>query len=295
MVFTTIEGLMREFTRHTFPMEEFHEITDEELITLHKTIEFIREYWTELSILFIVENSSCHSSYLDGVPTHRSGWWSCFMASPMISSFFGAIFDCKSHGRFHLGDPELFRHVSKAGYVYYVSIEDHDFTLININEDCVIYCDFYAESERGQYEDKEKGPDAFRIEVMTTNEIYAFISAYARRDYEAETKFHKASQFYLDSYNSPLYNPPDKRDFSFKVLPITQIPTPHLCLTACWDSLARVTKIKNFDEAVEKALETNDVLSTDIVECYKNANKDIILKLCDVDTTIGIKSSNQLS
>ena len=137
-----------------------------ELSPTEETISFIRQYWAELSVLYLHEDASFESPF--GYE-HQAAAWTCFHAGPFMTAVFAE--DGWTQYRRQLppiqeiGD---FIEMFTPGHVYladYNPDPEHDvnwshrFSMVYLADGQIMYSDYFWEADRGV--------NCFRITRMT--------------------------------------------------------------------------------------------------------------------------------
>lgn len=256
---------------------------------ISSVINFIREYWVELSLAYVHKYREHGWDYLDGRTKHGNAWWSCLFAGPMVRDFFTDLTkDTRVKGIVVASSEDLESFIRKLqpGYNYTMDMSSasHEFNLTYLNDDTIIYSDYYSETGRGRtnmlYDPENEdylgtdGPNAFRMEVMSKSKLVRYLRDYMQGNREGQREFHLGNERFLDYTTQP--EDVGYITFNYEATPITRYPrTPGDVLESCWISLVLSV---NSDRKLDMQY-CVELLFRDIGRSYNASEEEVLLKV----------------
>ena len=160
-----------------------------ELSPTEKAISFIRQYWAELSILYLHEDASFAAPLRY---QHQDADWTCFYAGPFMTEVFAE--DGWSQDRRQLPPiqgVDEFVEMFTPGHVYLADYDPdreldvgwaHLFSLVYLDDGQIMYSDYFWEADRGV--------NCFRITRMTYAEAIDLVRTLIEGNCSKARAFH---------------------------------------------------------------------------------------------------------
>ena len=130
------------------------------------------------------------------------GCWSCYFVSSFIYDLYsGNDSERLEQKLITITYTEDFQENFKKGNLYFFSVLNHDFVIINDDEN-ITYIDYYRESGRAGKMVRGKKLEHFRIENVSRSKALNLIKAYLSGNFKYLRFFHNADHEWENSYSN---------------------------------------------------------------------------------------------